>query len=111
MVKRGLGVLYEAVKPRHLAAAFLVLPMLYLLALGPIVAFVQRSVSITKDGKMIDGSGMLSTVKKVYAPVIWVCNRYPSVVKPITWYVSVWSRMIGGAPPPASPPNLTSPPS
>lgn len=82
-------------KPRYLAAAFLFLLMLYLLALGPVAALVQRSVRVTEDGKTIDESGIRPIAEVVYAPVLWICKQYPKVGKPIIWYVYVWREMMG----------------
>jgi hypothetical protein len=81
-------------KPRHLAAAFFSLLMLYLLAFGPVAALVQRSVRVTGEGEVVDGSGMLPIVEVVYAPVLWICKQYPKVGKPIIWYVNVWREMV-----------------
>jgi len=77
-------------RPRQLAAAFLTLPLLYLLAFGPVAARIQRSERLTGEGEVIDESGMSPIVEVVYAPVLWICKQHPTVAKPIIWYVNGW---------------------
>ena len=51
-----------------------VLPLLYILSIGPAAAFFSHS----------------ETVKDIYLPLIWLYENVPAVDRPLEWYVGLW---------------------
>jgi hypothetical protein len=60
-----------------LLAILLVLPVVYVLSIGPVVALA------TAAG--IDPTGL----KVIYAPVIWL-HDHTALKEPLEWYVGLW---------------------
>ncbi|HSI10580.1 MAG TPA: hypothetical protein VK961_00990 [Chthoniobacter sp.] len=79
-------------KPRHLVAAFLSLPFLYLFASGPAMGLAERSIRVTAAGELIDDSGMFGVIATAYDPLISLANRSQTAMQVFNWYVNLWKR-------------------
>lgn len=67
-------------KPRYLIPAmFLVLPVAYLLSIGPVMVFNARY----NQGNEPAWGG-------IYSPVFWVCDHSQRFTSAMQWYVEIW---------------------
>ena len=75
--KRGGG----AVVVMALVAVLVLLPMLYVLSIGPVVWLVS-------NGRI--GPSFQSGLEMVYAPLEWTVNEVPLIRGPIVMYAELW---------------------
>ena len=67
-----------------IAALLIVLPVLYVLSIGPMNWLNQRHTMIV-DGDLL--------VNRLYFPVTWVRDRSPKPVRSVYWwYMSQWAE-------------------
>ena len=68
-----------------LAGLLALLPVLYVLSIGPAYRYY---VDFYDPGDM----GKRQTLRKIYAPLYWLCENVPRVAGAFDWYTDLWKR-------------------
>jgi hypothetical protein len=66
------------------ALVIVVLPVLYLLAIGPLNALVEH-------GYIASESPICSALRMIYLPVVFVAEAYEPFGSALHWYLELWT--------------------
>ena len=81
----------------------MLLPLLYVFSIGPVIWLNSREyINVQPD----------SAIATFYAPLEYAHNHWPTVAKPLDWYVELWSKPPEAfpAPVPTAPPTYSAAP-